>query len=76
MTEWRGGFHFSGLNNIDVWSADGSRLLKSRTAQLPHNMAPDDQLQVGFVPFMEGAAFKTSSPTWCFVLSLVKSFEK
>lgn len=56
MTNWRHGFHFFGRNDIEAWSADGSRLLRCRASQLPHNMAPGDSLLVGYIPFSEGAS--------------------
>jgi len=55
MTNWRHGFHFFGRNDIEAWSADGSRLLRCRASQLPHDMAPGDSLLVGYIPFSEGA---------------------
>ena len=55
MTNWRRGFHFFGRNDIEAWSADGTRLLRCRTPQLPHDMAPSDVLHIGYVPYSEGA---------------------
>jgi hypothetical protein len=54
MTDWRHGFHFFGRNDVEAWSADGSRLLRCRSQQLPHNMDAADTLAVGYIPVSEG----------------------
>lgn len=60
MTDWRHGFHFFGRNDIEAWSSDGSRLLRCRTQQLPHDMDPADSLAVGHIPFSEGVCYGIS----------------
>lgn len=54
MTDWRHGFHFFGRNDIEAWSSDGSRLLRCRSQQLPHDMDAADTLAIGYIPFLEG----------------------
>ena len=54
MTDWRHGFHFFGRNDIEAWSSDGSRLLRCRSQQLPHDMDAADTLAIGYIPFSEG----------------------
>jgi hypothetical protein len=54
MTDWRHGFHFFGRNDIEAWSSDGSRLLRCRSQQLPHDMGAADTLAIGYIPFSEG----------------------
>ena len=54
MTDWRHGFHFFGRNDVEAWSSDGSRLLRCRSQQLPHDMDAADTLAIGYIPFSEG----------------------